>query len=265
VIAGAPAKINLALVVGPLREDGRHEVVTVMAPLELADRIELELAGELRVDGFEEDTLVRSALDALARAAETERRWRVRIEKRIPVASGLGGGSSDAAAALLLANETLSKPLTAERLCELAAGLGADVPFFLAPGAKLARGDGTLLSPVDLERHYDVLLLLPDGAVKSSTAEVYRAFDARAGERGFERRVAQLEEALLSGDLTKLPRNDLASSPHAATLVELGAVRADVTGAGPVVYGLFSTREQAEQAARAVEPLGRVWVSEPGW
>jgi 4-diphosphocytidyl-2-C-methyl-D-erythritol kinase len=265
VIADAPAKINLALVVGPLREDGKHEVMTVMAPLELTDRIEVELAGELRVDGFEDDTLVRSALEALVHAAETERRWRVRIEKRIPVASGLGGGSSDAAAALMLANETLSEPLSAERLRELAGGLGADVPFFLSPGAKLARGDGTLLSPIDLERQCEVVLLLPDGAAKSSTADVYRAFDARAGERGFERRVAQLEEALRSGDLTKLPRNDLASSPHATTLIELGAVRADVTGAGPVVYGLFATREQAEQAARAVEPLGRVWVSKSRW
>jgi 4-diphosphocytidyl-2-C-methyl-D-erythritol kinase len=265
VIADAPAKINLALVVGPMREDGKHEVVTLMAPLDLTDRIELDLAGEVRVEGFDDDTLVHSALEALWRAAETERRWRVRIEKRIPVASGLGGGSSDAAAALRLGNETLPEPLSAERLRELAAGLGADVPFFLSPGAKVARGDGTLLSPIDLERQYAVLLLLPDGAVKRSTADVYRAFDARGGERGFERRVAELEAALRSRDLTKLPRNDLASSPHSTTLVELGAVRADVTGAGPVVYALFTTEGQAAQAGRAIEPLGRVWLSKSGW
>jgi len=265
VIAEAPAKINLALVVGPLRADGKHEVVTVMAPLQLADRIEVERGDELSVVGFEEDTLVRIALEGLARAAKTEPRWRVRIEKRIPVASGLGGGSSDAATALLLANATLAEPLSFERLAELAAGIGADVPFFLSPGPKLGRGDGTVLTPVDLQREYEILLLLPDGALKSSTAKVYRAFDDRSGEAGFAQRVLDLEEALHAGDLRELPRNDLASSPHSATLVELGAVRADVTGAGPAVYGLFRTREQVEHAARAAAPLGRVWVSKPRW
>src|SRR5262249_28556230 len=96
----APAKLNLALIVGPQREDGKHEVVTVMAPLELADRIELVHAEGLGVEGFAGDTLVRDALVRLASAARVEPRWRVTIEKRIPVAAGLGGGSSDAAAAL---------------------------------------------------------------------------------------------------------------------------------------------------------------------
>ena len=187
------------------------------------------------------------------------------IEKQIPVAAGLGGGSSDAAAALQLANETLDEPLPEARLHELAATLGADIPFFLAPGPKLARGDGTVLEPLELAADFIVVLLLPHGAEKSSTAAVYREFDARRGDRGFEARVAALEHALRGGDLAGLPPNDLASSPHAARLEELGAFRADVTGAGPTVYGLFRDGDAAAQAARAVERLGRVWVDKPGW
>ncbi len=95
--APAPAKVNLALVVGPLRDDGKHEVLTVLQRIDLVDRIELREAPDLRVDGFADDTLVETALRRLARTAGVEPRWRVRIEKRIPVAAGLGGGSSDAA------------------------------------------------------------------------------------------------------------------------------------------------------------------------
>src|SRR3954453_6672448 len=95
--APAPAKGNLALVVGQLRDDRKHEVVTVLQRIDLVDRIDLEEAPELRVEGFPDDTLVGTALQELARAAGVEARWLVRIDKRIPVAAGLGGGSSDAA------------------------------------------------------------------------------------------------------------------------------------------------------------------------
>ena len=109
--AQAFAKINLALVVGPVRDDGKHEVVTVLQRVDLADDIELEPAEALTVEGFEDDTLVRRALEALAAAAGVAPRWRACIEKRIPVASGLGGGSSDAASTLVLANADLPEPL----------------------------------------------------------------------------------------------------------------------------------------------------------
>lgn len=263
--ATAPAKLNLALVVGPRRDDGRHELVTVMVPVELADTITLEVADELTVGGFADDTLVRRALEAVAAAARVPPRWHVTIEKEIPVASGLGGGSSDAAAALVLANDTLEQPFPPERLHELAAGLGADVPFFLAPGPKLARGDGTRLERLELRNDFAILLLLPEGASKPSTAAVYDAFDARSGERGFERRVADLEQALEDGDLAALPRNDLAASPYVADLERLGAVRADVTGAGPVVFGLFGDPARAEAAADELAAAGRLWLTKPGW
>ena len=107
----AHAKLNLALVAGPLRPDGYHELVTVFVRLQLADCLELAPAEQLAVEGFAQDTLVRAALERLAAEAGVEPSWQVTIDKQIPVAAGLGGGSADAAAALLLANETLAAPL----------------------------------------------------------------------------------------------------------------------------------------------------------
>src|SRR5271154_3468979 len=138
--APAPAKINLALVVGPSRADGKHEVLTILQRIDLVDRIEIQEAPQLRVDGFKGDTLVRTALERLAASAGVEPRWRVKIEKHIPLAAGLGGGSSDAATALRLANGSLAEPLAAAELHAIAAGIGADVPFFLTQGPQLGSG-----------------------------------------------------------------------------------------------------------------------------
>ena len=258
----AHAKINLALVVGPTRADGKHEVVTVLQRLELADELTLESASALAVAGFDGDTIVRAALTSLAAEARVEPHWRVRIEKRIPVAAGLGGGSSDAATALRLANEMLADPLTDAQLHTLAADLGADVPFFLTLGTQLGTGDGSTLERIELPRDYAVVLLLPHGAAKESTAAVYAAFDR---ETGFDKRSAELRRALKAGDLGALPANDLASSRFAFELADLGAFRADVTGAGPAVYGLFRDAAAAKRAAAALEHAGRTWITRPSW
>jgi len=263
----APAKLNLALVVGPCRPDGKHEVATVLQALDLCDEVELEESPSFAVEGFPADTLVRGALAALAAAAGVEPRWRVRLRKRIPVAAGLGGGSSDAAAALRLANALLPAPREEHELERIAAGIGADVPFFLREGPQLGHGDGSELTPLELPQDYAVLLLLPHGEEKRSTADVYRRFAERHGARGFEERRAALLAALArverGRDLAALPGNDLASSPLATELRALGAFRADVTGAGPVVYGLFERAETAALAGERLEHAGRIWLTRP--
>ncbi len=114
-----------------------------------------------------------------------------------------------------------------------------------------------------------MLLVLASDATKSSTADVYTAFDRRRGEVGFEERRAALARALdavrTSSDLGALPPNDLASSPLADELRRLGALRADVTGAGPVVFGLFAERAAADRARAALDSRGaRTWLTEPG-
>jgi 4-diphosphocytidyl-2-C-methyl-D-erythritol kinase len=266
----APAKINLALVVGPLRADGKHEVATALQRVDLGDRVQMKPSADgLEVAGFAEDTLVRRALGALADEAGIEPSWRATITKRIPVAAGLGGGSSDAAAALRLANETLDEPVPVDRLHAIAARLGADVPFFLTPGPQLAEGDGTELQPLDLPQDFFVVLVLPDGAAKPSTKAVYDEHDRRGGAEGFAERRAALRDALAQvkrpRDLAALPPNDLVSSPLAAELRAEGAFRADVSGAGPTVYGLFHHRAPAEAARRRLSRLGRAWLTIPAW
>jgi 4-diphosphocytidyl-2C-methyl-D-erythritol kinase len=143
------------------------------------------------------------------------------------------------------------------------------VPFFLADGPQLGTGDGTTLEPLDLPQDFAVLLLLPRDAHKVSTAEVYAAFDARGGEAGFDERAAALRTALASvrrpRDLAALPPNDLASSPLTAELRAHGAFRADVSGAGPTLYGLFNRTADAKRAARALGHLGRLWITVPAW
>jgi 4-diphosphocytidyl-2-C-methyl-D-erythritol kinase len=197
----------------------------------------------------------------------------VTLTKGIPVAAGLGGGSADAAAALLRGNALLPSPLPADRLHELARELGADVPFFLEPGPKLAEGVGELLSPLELPQDYAVLLARDVRALKPSTGEIYRRFDAQGGGAAFERRRDELRAALRevrrARDLALLPPNDLRDVSGAgglvARLVELGAFRADVSGAGPTVYGLFGTRRAAQSAARALGRGVHATVTVPVW
>ena len=206
----AYAKINLALVVGPSRPDGKHEVTTVLQRIGLADRIRLERTAGLVVEGFEDDTLVRRALELIAGEAGVAPYWRAVIDKQIPVAAGLGGGSSDAAAALELANEALGRPVADARLYQLAADLGADVPFFLARGPQLGEGDGTVLTALELRQAFTVLVLLPEAESKASTGDVYAEFDARGGSAGYEGR----REPASGGASGRKPRRPAAERPR---------------------------------------------------
>jgi 4-diphosphocytidyl-2-C-methyl-D-erythritol kinase len=262
------AKINLSLVVGPLRADGKHEVATVLQRVDLCDDVELEAREDATVvvEGFE-DTIVRRALGAFAKASRVAHGWRVRIDKRIPVAAGLGGGSSDAAAALELANRLTAEPLARERLQAVAAEIGADVPFFLTKGTALATGDGSELSSVGLPTDMWVVIVLPAGTRKESTGAVYRHFDELGRSDGFEERrralFAALDDVARPVDLAALPSNDLTSSPFVTELEKLGAFRADVSGAGPAIYGLFEQRADAERAARELREAGAAWLTRP--
>jgi 4-diphosphocytidyl-2-C-methyl-D-erythritol kinase len=254
--AVAAAKVNLALVVGERRPDGLHEVASVMQRVDLCDRVELERARGLTVEGFADDTIVKRALADLAREAGVEPAWRARITKEIPVAAGLGGGSADAAT-----------------VHALAADLGADVPFVLEPGPKLAEGAGERLRLLGLPQDFWVLLALPRDTSKPSTGEIYSRYDELGGGPGLAGRKAALLKGLEAvrrpRDLAALPPNDLAEAAGGAPLAEelraAGAFRADLSGAGPTVYGLFHRRADARSAGRALGRRARTWVVAPVW
>ena len=269
--APAYAKLNLGLVVGPRRADGKHEVVTILERVGLHDVVELERAESgIAVVGFPEDTLVRRALELFDESRGAEAAWRARIEKLIPVAAGLGGGSSDAATALRLANELVDEALAPGALHELASAIGSDVPFFLTPGAKLASGDGTTLTPVELPTDYWIVLALAHDARKDSTAAVFAAVDAAGEAQPFAARGQALVDAARSirkpRDLARLPPNELVSTAGSALgdeLEALGAFRVDTSGAGPTVYGLFDDEVAARHAKRTLGTGARTWLARP--
>jgi 4-diphosphocytidyl-2-C-methyl-D-erythritol kinase len=259
--APATAKLNLALVVGRPHQ-GRHQLTTVYQRLDLVDRIAVAPAPRLRVTGFPEDTLVGKALEGLAAAAGVPPRWEARLTKRIPVAAGLGGGSSDAATALRLANETLDEPLVAEELRALAAKLGADVPFFLTQGPQLGESDGTLLTPLDLPQDYWVVLVLPRGASKQSSGAVYAVFDEREGPKGYRARRAALKRTLRSAPAGLWhSRRAIASSPCPSGSGG-GAFRADMVAQVPACTASSSTGSGPKRRPSGTW-RGQTWVVTP--
>jgi 4-diphosphocytidyl-2-C-methyl-D-erythritol kinase len=252
----APAKVNLLLHVGPPRGDGFHELCSLFASIDLADDLTFEAAGSDSVEcsGFAGPNLVADAIALFrAEAAPDLPPLRAVIEKRIPVAAGLGGGSADAAAALRAANELTGAPLDADGLRALGARLGADVPSQVEPRHALVTGAGEGVEPIELPPM--TLLLLAD-AEGLSTADVYRQADSLGTTRTeldpthvrslaarplFE--LAAVLENDLEGAAVSL-RPELAERMD--VLREAGALTARVTGSGPTVFGVFRSGEAPE-------------------
>jgi 4-diphosphocytidyl-2-C-methyl-D-erythritol kinase len=245
----APAKVNLCLFLGDVREaDGRHELVTVFESVSLCDRLILGSGAEDRVicPGVEGPNLVADALSALRAAGWEGPPVTITIEKRIPVAAGMGGGSADAAATLRLARAVA--PVRDSVLMEIAAGLGADVASQVAPGVSVGTGAGELIEPREpLAEH--AYLVLPS-AFGLSTAEVYREADRLGLARSAED-LLRLRDAVRAAG-PDFPRSLIANDlePAARSLrpeIELaledahhaGADEAIVCGSGPTVVGLF--------------------------
>jgi 4-diphosphocytidyl-2-C-methyl-D-erythritol kinase len=281
----APAKINLGLFLGPIRlEDSRHELVTVMQSISLADELTLEHApAEVEQDevfcpgvsGALTENLAARALEAFRTATGWEAPpLRLSIVKRIPVAAGLGGGSADAAAALRLAAHA-SGIGDDGLLRELGAALGADVPAQVVPGRWLAGGAGELLEALPDPNPASFGLLVLPATAGLSTAEVYaeadrlglgRSSDALQERRRALRRALELSAAVPAA--SELLDNDLQQAaislyPDVAAALsqagEAGAEIALVSGSGPTVVGLFPHANGLGRAERAAAGLeGRV-------
>jgi len=257
----APGKVNLCLYVGPTRSDGLHELVSVIQPLELADELRLEPAeaDELICEGVEGENLAGRALDAYREAAGLSGHWRLTIEKHVPVAAGMGGGSSDAAAALRLAARAAGRPEDS-LLGRLAAKLGADVPALLDPRPKLVTGAGEEVRALDRVNTWSYVIV--PLAQRLSTADVYAEADRLGLPRSAEElagRRREVEEALAEAPLpAELVHNDLQDAARslcpaideALVAVSEVAERALVSGSGPTVVGLCAG--DARDAARAL-------------
>lgn len=259
----APAKLNLCLYLGRAREDGLHELCSLFEPLALADLIEVSSAtqDEVVCPGVEGENLAARALAGLRERGWGREPLRVKIEKRVPVAAGLGGGSGDAAAILRLAAGDVAD------LPQLAAELGADVPSQLSPALALVRGAGERVEPLPEPADHAAVLLPGGGGL--STAAVFAEADRLGLGRDADELddlAAQLREAAGAGssplDYPELLVNDLEQAARSLrpdtgealdALRAAGAPIAILSGSGPTAVGLFPGLAAAEAAAERLD------------
>jgi 4-diphosphocytidyl-2-C-methyl-D-erythritol kinase len=259
----APAKINLSLEITGRRPDGYHELVSIMQTVSLADILTLSLAEDVTVTvrgaTLGADNLVTLAAELLRRRHNIGAGCAIILDKRIPIAAGLGGGSSDAAATLLSLCRLWNLELEPAELCDLAAQLGSDVPFFLQGGTSLIEGRGEVVTALPTPRPVWYLLVNPGFPV--STPAVYASLQHSDWTDGMMTRT--LAERMKPGSHAPFGRNALESalfrvSPEARAcldaVAEVAAGRALVSGSGPTIFAEF---EEAEPAATSCAALRR--------
>ncbi|MGI9538106.1 MAG: 4-(cytidine 5'-diphospho)-2-C-methyl-D-erythritol kinase [Desulfocapsaceae bacterium] len=274
----APAKVNLYLHVTGRREDGYHELITRMQKLDFCDQVTLELndSGIIEIDcdndhiGADQSNLaVRAAQNFfLAHDQGGRHGLKIKLEKRIPIAAGLGGGSSDGAAVLRGLNELFGFPFSERQLIDCGRGLGADFAFFISSHeAAVATGIGDKLDKVDAVGQYHYLLVNP--GIHVETRWVYDNYRLTKNGDNF------IFPGSLNSDDQEFTPADLHNDLEAVTvgrhpviaqvkelLIVAGAAGALMSGSGPTVFGLFEDEKSAETAAHS---LTRKVVNEAGW
>lgn len=275
----APAKVNLFLHVGPLQPDGYHPLASLMSFADLGDRLDLSAAS---TTAFEVDGPFAAALAAedpqrnlawravqalLARTGVAPPPFRLRLVKALPVAAGLGGGSSDAGAALRLVRDVFAPEVDDSVLQAIAADLGADGPACLTARPMLARGRGELLSPPPPMPVLDAVLVNPGQACP--TGAVYRAYDVKAVGEADLPQVADLATfEAVAGFLARcrndLQRPALAVAPAIADVLDTLAADPDarlarLSGSGATCFALCADAQAAARLAHRVEALKPSW------
>ena len=264
-----PAKLNLGLEVVGIRPDGYHDVVTILQAVSISDDLTLMSGGELRVSISEpalaiEDNLALTGLQRLRERIGVEAGAAVEIDKGIPVAAGLGGASSDAAAALLAARRLWNASVPDETLAELAGGLGSDVPFFLSGGTVLATGRGERLEALPSPARAWFVVVSPRVAIPRKTATLYAAL-RREDFSGGDRVRAQAERLRAGEPLdpslfaNAFVRPLYALKPELSRVADAmrraGAPVVALSGAGPSHYAVVPDPATASTLARDVRRL----------
>lgn len=256
----APAKLNLSLLVSPPDDDGYHPLESLVQTISWADRLDVEHAEE-GSDVFEssiEDNLVERALSELRKVGDVPP-LAIELHKEIPVAAGLGGGSSDAAAALVAGADHAG--LTRGDLSGVAVRVGADVALFLTGGTLMMRGRGELIESLQPLQDFAVAIVVPEFGLES--ADVYRRWDVLEGPEGPAVSDDQLPPSLRGG----MPmRNDLLPAaldlePHLgdfmSDVASVWGTTVSLTGSGSACFAYFSTLDEASDAAGSVAGLVR--------
>jgi 4-diphosphocytidyl-2-C-methyl-D-erythritol kinase len=270
-----PAKVNLHLRVLGRRGDGYHDIISLMQPIGLFDKISLSLRGEGIVLRCDRPDIPQDEGNLAWRAAElfrlkTARRFglQIELEKVIPIGSGLGGGSSDAAGVLVGLTKLLSLPIPKTTLMEWAAQLGSDVPFFILGRPAWVTGRGERLKEASIQFNIWYVVAFPGFSV--STKWVYEEVDLRLTKSRKNFKIQCLIEDM--GEILHLLHNDLESVTAKAypwitrqknRMMTLGAKGALMSGSGPAVFGVFDDFDSATSAMEALRMEGtEAWVAE---
>jgi len=274
LLVSAGAKVNLVLEVLGRRTDGYHEIVTVMQAVDLSDRLTLEDADALELSvsdptlPTDASNLAWRAAAALGQAAGVRRGARIAIDKHIPAAAGLGGGSSDAAAVLAGLNRLWGLRWPLARLAEVGAEVGSDVPFFLRGGTAMATGRGEKVEPI---AGMPLALALVNPKVAASTAQMYgRITGAMYTDGARARELARALASRRSAGVAASLYNGMEAAACAvfpqiermrAALLAAGALGAAMSGSGPTVFGLARSYEHAQQIrARVARGSWACWA-----
>jgi 4-diphosphocytidyl-2-C-methyl-D-erythritol kinase len=271
-----PAKLNIRLKVVGRRPDGYHDLVSIMVPIALFDHLELtvlkERRTELTCEGFQvpadESNLVCRAVRSFFSSTGLQEGIAIKLIKNIPVAAGMGGGSSDAAATLVALNDLWSRPLSPAELHHIATRLGADVPFFLYCRPSLATGIGEILEPLEKWPRTWYVVVTPRLEISTAWAFGQLKLELTPGEYDFIIDTLKNE----SMEISQILENDLEKVTSARypiidtikeSLMQAGAGGAMMTGSGPSVFGIFSSRQRAASAKEALSSrdLGHVFMA----
>ncbi len=271
----APAKLNLRLNVTDRRSDGYHELISIMVPIDLFDLLELTVVPQgitlecegLQVPGDRSNLVYQAARSFLSRTG-IQKGISIKLIKNIPVAAGMGGGSSDAAATLLTLNKIWSRPLSLSGLHDLAIQLGADVPFFLYSRPSLAKGIGEILEPLEGWPKYWYVIVTPP--LKVSTSWVFNHPKLKLTTYEYDNIMSRLKSdhfaisRILENDLEKVTAESFPIIEKIKKcLIDAGAEGAIMTGSGPSVFGVFLSLNQAGLAKQYLisQNLGDVFVA----
>lgn len=267
----APAKINLTLTLNGKRDDGYHLLESLMVPVDYCDQIDVEFhPGRALQHAVTSDSpdapagrqnLIFRAAEVLRARSSEPFGLSAHLRKRIPVGSGLGGGSSDAAAVLMFLNEQLGMSLSMAELLTIGAEIGADVPFFLIGRPALVRGIGEIVEPLDRVPLLDLVIALP--GTRLATSEVYAEADRSLTSTRAESNIDEFVDGrrpiaeLLVNDL-EVPAVRLCPEVRIlkVKLLELGASGASMTGSGSAVFGVCPDGSSAQRIAAVLRQDG---------
>ncbi len=269
------AKINLCLYVLRKRRDGYHQIYTVMQAVDLYDRLSLYKIPKGIIIQTNNPQLPTDRRNLVYKASEIffnqtgiDQGVRIKIQKRIPLSSGLGGGSSNAAFTLMGLNKLFNTNLSQRKLVEMAKHIGSDVPFFLSSGQALATGRGEKIREIRLPRDYWIVLINP--GIKISTSRAYENFKIHLTRKRKLIKIYKSKKSFLdyiAGWKNELEKTSEKKYPQLKKLREkltqIGAIKTSMSGSGPTVYGIFLDKPRYKEVKSLRSKECQIWVTRP--